>query len=182
MICLNGKLHLNKPLHKHQVLPLSWDIMGFFGVTLVTKLTALSIHVCILLSFCNYLFIMMLDSFLNARGMDMHGILACLIHQYSINYIQGEISVLLNLWWWEDLFYLHWKILTEVHLSLRKHFGFLKHSVRSYAEIMMKSVLFQLGSFCVYFILFLFCRFVISGHSEFKLSCSNALAVLVSDY
>lgn len=67
------------------------------------------------------------------------------------NYIQGEISVLLNLWWWVDLFYLHWKILTEVHPSLRKHFGFLKHLVRGYIEIMMKLVLFSPGAFWMSF-------------------------------
>ena len=145
MICLNGKRPSNKPFHRHQVLPLSWDIMGFFGVTLMKKLTALSIHVCILLSFCNDLFITTFYSFLNAWI--MRGLLACLIHQCSTNYIQGEISVLLNLWWWEDLFYLHWKILTEVHPSLRKHFGFLKHSVRGYFEIMVKLVLFSLRAF-----------------------------------
>ena len=116
-----------------------------------------SFHPCLYsASFCNYLFIMMLDSFSNAWGRYMRVILAYLINQCSINYIQGGISVLLNLWWWEDLFYLHWKILMEVHLSLRRHFGFLKHSVGCYVEIIMKSVLFSVGSFWIIIMLFLF--------------------------
>ena len=29
---MNGRLPLNMPLHKHQVLPLLWDTMGFSGM------------------------------------------------------------------------------------------------------------------------------------------------------
>lgn len=45
--CSNGRQLLNKPLHKHQVLPLLWDTMGFFGMTQVILLKGLSINVCI---------------------------------------------------------------------------------------------------------------------------------------